>query len=361
MKKNTQVIIAGGGPAGIATALSLTQRGIECAVVDDRTSVSIKAGETIPPNAKPVLVRSGIDHLLAAPEHLPCYGNRFLWGDENISDHDFFSNVHGNGWHVNRLFFEEQLQQYAASQGVRRIKGQVVKCNRSADGWQLTFHDSNKNVRELSCSFVADATGRACRIARLLGHKRNRLDSLTGLWSTFDLEEEVHPQYTFIQAVQDGWWYAAPLSGKKLALAFMTDADLLDLRMQQMPYFLKTAKECSLVEPLIQKIIDPPAAHPFVRTASTSFIAQRYTSSYLAVGDAAYAYDPLSSYGMVSALEGGYYAGHAIADALSGNNDALTAYDVIISQAFNIYLQMRTKQYQSEKRWSDKAFWSRRK
>ena len=55
--KTTQVLIAGGGPVGLATALELGRRGIACVVVEPRTSVTHAR-----PRCKTVNVRT-MEHL----------------------------------------------------------------------------------------------------------------------------------------------------------------------------------------------------------------------------------------------------------------------------------------------------------
>jgi flavin-dependent dehydrogenase len=372
MKSNISVLIAGGGPAGIATALSLLNRGIPCMIVEPGielpasglsaagTPAVHKVGETIPPNAKPMLIRSGIDHLLADPAHLPCYGNSFLWGSNVVSETNFFSQTDQQGWHINRTFFEQQLRQLALSRGVIWAKGQrVMHCKKENDGWQVMLQTED-NGQSVSCDFLVDATGRSCRIARSLGLQRTRLDNLTGVSAMVTTAEKIQPYHTFIEATAGGWWYAAPLSDKKLSLAFMTDADLMDKQMQEADHFLENAVKTTLIGTLLKSRLIDENLRTTLHPASTSLLAQRFGDSWLAVGDAAYAFDPLSSYGIVSALEGGYYAGHAIADALLGEEDALPVYDGIISQAFHIYLKMHAQQYQQEQRWKDSAFWGRR-
>src|SRR5215813_14012972 len=53
----TQVLIAGGGPVGLATAVELGLRGVECVVIEPRTSVSHAR-----PRCKTVNVRT-MEHL----------------------------------------------------------------------------------------------------------------------------------------------------------------------------------------------------------------------------------------------------------------------------------------------------------
>ena len=80
----------------------------------------------------------------------------------------------------------------------------------------------------------------------------------------------------------------------------------------------------------------------------------------MAVGDAAFAYDPISSYGISSALGSGYYAGNAIADYLRGYKEAQLAYRMVTERAFFQYLHMLRHQYLQEQRWLNSPFWNRR-
>lgn len=325
-----KVLIAGGGPAGMATAIVLRSRGIDCTIAEQVAVPPIKAGETIPPNAKALFAKLGIDALLNDAAHLPCYGNKFIWGEAGAKD--FFSSVHGHGWHLNRMQFELQLRDHVQRIGVNWID----------DSWQ-----ANNNY-----DFIVDATGRASRVARSFGIQRKRLDMLTGYWCVLQTAEQVKPFYTYIEATSNGWWYAAPLQDKKLSLAFMTDSDL-----SHAGYF-ETARTLSLIGPLLEKA--GVHGEPVVNPASTSYLTARFGPNWLAVGDAAYAYDPISSYGIASALENGFFAGHAIADHYEGNANALPSYDYLISTSFSNYLNMHAQQYLQETRWRNEPFWQRR-
>ena len=314
----------------MATAIVLRSRGIHCMIAEPVDVLLPKAGETIPPNAKALFTKLGIGSLLDSPAHLPCFGNKFIWG--KAGEKDFFSGIHGHGWHLNRTHFEAQLRAHVQSIGVKWVTARVTG--------------------DMSGNFLVDATGRASRVARSLGVQRTRLDMLTGFWCVLDTAEQVKPFYTYIEAVNNGWWYAAPLQGNKLSLAFMTDSDLPEMRD------MEAARSLSLIGPLLEKI--NLNVQPAINPASTSYLNTRFGKNWLAVGDAAYAYDPISSYGIVSSLESGFFAGHAIADHYAGNADALPAYDYLISTSFTNYLKMHSHQYLQETRWKHEPFWKRR-
>jgi 2-polyprenyl-6-methoxyphenol hydroxylase-like FAD-dependent oxidoreductase len=360
--KNTAsipVLIAGGGPSGSATALSLQARGIPCIVVDAPYPHAFKPGETLPANAQPLLRKLGIAQLLTEPEHLPCYGNRYVWGSETPSDQDFMQRLHNQGWHLDRLLFEQQLQQTCIDRGITWHKGRITDCAPQGDHRLVTIRHHNQTETQVLCRFVVDATGRPSRIARSMSAERRVLDHLAGICTRVMPAQPVELQYTFIEACANGWWYAAPMPDHSLALAFMTDSDLLDNQLLQRKYLLQQAAGTHLLKDLLHDAT-PTSYQVLTQTASTSLLTQRFGRNWLAVGDAAYAYDPVSSYGIVSSLEGGYYAGHAIADTLHGVPDALEAYDWIITQAFEVYRQMHRQQYAYEQRFGEHAFWERR-
>ncbi len=354
------VFIAGGGPAGSATALSLHARGIPCVVANASYKHAFKPGETVPANAMPLLRKLKLAHLLREPEHLACYGNRFLWGSDTVADENFMNRLHSQGWHLNRLVFEQQLQAECESKNITWYADcRIQQCIPVPNGWEVTLQHANGTVQTLQCGFIVDATGRASRISRSMGIDRKHFDHLSGICTHVTLSEPVQPQYTFIEATANGWWYAAPLPQNMLALAFMTDSNMLDQNLLNRDVFLQSAQSSQLVSGLLANVL--PNIHPMLtQTASTAMLTQRHGPNWLAVGDAAYAYDPVSSYGIVSSLEGGYYAGHAIADTFLGAKEALPAYDWAISQAFEVYLKMHHTQYSYEQRFKESAFWLRR-
>src|SRR5262249_58094658 len=81
---------------------------------------------------------------------------------------------------------------------------------------------------------------------------------------------------------------------------------------------------------------------------------------WVAVGDAAFAYDPLSGHGITSALASGRDAGRAIAAAFAGDAEALPGYADRLSRARRLYQRRRLEQYTQEHRWANRPFWGRR-
>jgi flavin-dependent dehydrogenase len=355
------VVIAGGGPAGAATAIALRQRGIPCLVLEP-AALPVKAGETIPPNALPVFQQLGIGHLLQSPQHIPCTTNTVIWGHEQPVSRHFFAEPNGNGWHINRAYFEQQLQQYAIEKGTQWHTGWSFTGMEEKDDHVLIHcisPEGQNNV--LPACFAVDASGRKASMARKAGSKRESLDRLTGYYALWPALPEALVNTTFIEASEQGWWYAASLANEQAVINFMTDADLHQLPDNSLPDWLyEQLQHTSHLKAMLQANHPQQLQQVIARPASTSCLTQPAGAYWLAVGDAACTYDPLTSYGITAALGGGIYAALAISDYLHGNTSAPDAYCYVQQTTFNNCLAMLQHQYALEQRWPDSLFWQRR-
>jgi flavin-dependent dehydrogenase len=359
-------MIIGGGPAGAATALTLRQRGIACTLLEASPSVAHKVGETLPPTALPILRTLQAEALLQQPAHLPCYGNSWLWGSPTVQEKNFMLTTQGHGWHLDRQVFETDLLALAQQKGAVLLMGhKLMQAHWHGDTqqWALdTKQAGESSTQHHHCRLVVDTSGRNSKLARCLGIPRNKYDGLTGTIGRFPLPMDGVPaQFTYTEATANGWWYAALTQGQQLVTAFMTDADLLPHSLQSLPAYWDALQQTRLIKTLFPLDYTPPSDTPLhTQAAGSSALAQVYGSGWLAVGDAAFAYDPISSYGITSALGSGIYAGHAIADHLLGHADALPAYRYVTAKAFADYLPLLGHQYALEQQWSAMPFWQRR-
>jgi flavin-dependent dehydrogenase len=82
--------------------------------------------------------------------------------------------------------------------------------------------------------------------------------------------------------------------------------------------------------------------------------------AWLAAGDAALSFDPLSSQGLLNALFTGLAAAETADGYLSGRNESVTEYVTVVDGIRDAYRGHLAAWYRSETRWPRAPFWCRR-
>lgn len=354
-KPHFPVAIIGGGPAGLATSLTLSARGVAHCIVDAKLQATHKPGEAIPPNAKPLLRQLGIDQLLTHKNHLAYYGNKASWGDDELRQEQFISDVHGNGYLLDRLLFETQLRDLIRSSFCTKLWGYKLHSVKDESSGLKLLVESKTDSYELACEYAIDATGRKASLCRQLGMLKTSLDDQFAITARIPISRPLEQQI-YIEATEHGWWYAAPIGQEHMNLMFFTSQELIPTKAE-----LSTFLNAQLPgTKFIGSMADLSDLHPdniSIMPAGTSCLDVPYGDNWLAVGDAAYSYDPISSYGITSGLAAGYYAGHALADALAGKEEGFEVYRYLMENAFQAYLEKLQAHYALEQRWPESPYW----
>jgi flavin-dependent dehydrogenase len=348
-------IVAGGGPAGSSLALVLARAGQQVALINDDRPRTFKAGEGLVPAAKRILRDLGVWEGFLAQGHLPSYGNDSMWGSEEVQSTDFTRSIDGHGWRLDRLRFDQLIFDEAKAAGAKTITGFVEKIEGQAGDWQLLLRDG----QTFNCATVVDATGRSARIARQLGAIRIDIDQLVAFHMNFKpgVEGDRYAS-SLIESVSDGWWYNALLPNGNRVVYFFTDAgDNAQKYAKSLTGFLSMTRETTFVNKRLSEYHYEPLGTPTASDARSAYLNRICGEGWLAVGDAAKSFDPLSSQGIFTSLYAGMLAGKAL---LNPAADALDSYQVAMDEVWNTFLLNRKKYYQSERRWVNEGFWERR-
>jgi flavin-dependent dehydrogenase len=359
---DVDAVVIGGGPAGCAAAIELGRAGATVVLLERSQYDGPRIGETLPPSACSVLRRLGLWDAFLADGHLHSPGTVSVWDDAGPHENDFLFNPSGQGWHLDRRRFDRTLAQTAEARGVVVHRGSHV----------LTFSMKGPNdsqvevgfggrVSRYRAPFLIDATGRASWLTRRLGTRRIRCDRLVGLVQIFATERgrAGRDARTLVEAAENGWWYTSDLPDGCVAAAFMTDADLLPRPPRDLHDFwrLQLATATHTAPRLLNAT---PVQH--LRTVSAcSYLTDRVAGAgWLAVGDAAMAWDPLSSQGIINGLESGIAAARALLDAHDGRPGGQQDYSRRLVRSFGRYRELRRHYYRQVRRWSQSVFWARR-
>jgi 2-polyprenyl-6-methoxyphenol hydroxylase-like FAD-dependent oxidoreductase len=214
----TEVLIVGGGPAGLAAAIALRQRGIDCTVVEARPAGIDKAcGEGLMPDSRETLAHLGIS-LTEADGH-PFHGIRFANSAHRV-DACFPS---GTGIGVRRPHLHALLTARAKQTGARilwnsRIQLPEVALESSPIG---TLHTALVNGQPLRFRWLVGADGQSSTVRRWAGLDRARSRSVR---FGFRTHYRVAPWSKFVEVhwARGGQLYITPVAPDCVCVVYIT-------------------------------------------------------------------------------------------------------------------------------------------
>jgi len=353
------VLIIGGGPAGAAAALTLARySALRVGLADRGQPHAQPVGEVVSPALYPLLEYLGFDREVVASHHLPAYGHAAAWGSATVHSRDYIFGGQGPGLHLDRRGFDAMLAQRARELGVSWLADTGVSA--LEPGWRCQLQPRGGPARPATARFVIDASGRGASVARATGVARHRHDQLVAVCAYYEqVPHEASSQGTFIEATEHGWYYAAPLPGQQFVVSFLTDQDLLlpsqvqqqwDAQLRATRYLRQLADYVRLGQP----------TQLTTRTAHTQFTPCPVGAAWVPAGEAAVAFDPLSSMGIGFAVSTGIEAARVAEAYCQRGADTSAAYGQHLQRLFTEYQQQHAAQYGGEARWPQAPFWQRR-
>jgi flavin-dependent dehydrogenase len=351
------VVIAGAGPAGCATAISLADFAPELRVclVDGSVPDAVQIGETVPPPIRRLLEHVGLWQRFAADGHCPSYRTVSAWGGPRLASNEFLFHAQQVGWRLDRVRFDAMLRHAAAERIAAHVKGNASAIRRVEHGWRLVVDGDSV----LTARFTVDATGRAAALARSSGLRAIDLDRLVGCYVVFRGGAD-DGEGAMIETFADGWWYTAAIPGGRRVVACMTDADLVrSLGIRRDDGFMRVLDQTNYVR--AATVATRASTAPMVRPAGSRLVTAVAGLPLLCVGDAASSFDPVSGQGIYKALRSGIFASYAIADLLRRNDESgIARYRTFVADEYSAYRETLRDYYALEQRWPDRPFWRRR-
>jgi flavin-dependent dehydrogenase len=324
-------------------------------LIESSSYDSPRIGEVLPAVARTFLDHLGIWEAFQGERFQTAHSTSSIWGQPFRSENHFIYSLQGAGWNLDRARFDAFMAERAEARDVEvRLATRVAAIESSRNGWHLDLSDGS----EIRSRFVVDATGRRAAFARRVGANTVALDHLAGFARFFSIGNDAEAG-TLIEAFPDGWWYTA-LNGNSRIVVCMTDVDIArELGLRDKDRWMKQLSEVSW----IRRSIAGAALHGslMICAANSVYLDPVCSTNWLAVGDAACAFDPLSSQGIVKALRAGIFASYAISDFLcKADTSGLVRYEHFIRREFSRYLIVHAQYCGMERRWPDSPFWSRR-
>jgi flavin-dependent dehydrogenase len=322
------VAVLGAGVAGSAAALELLAQGCTVALLHRYDPVA--RFESLSIAASSALERYGIE------PGTPIDTVHASWGSSEVR-----SARHPGARVAERQALAGMLRDLAASRGaVTTELGRLLDVIRTRGSWCLEWaqpHLSTK-VRRLQARHLVDASGRRAVLARKVGARMLCIDDLAGA-SFITGPATVAGVWT--ESVEEGWWnlcgdrdggtaafYSSPWGIRRA---------LVDLH----------AAFCS-TELARRARVDAP--RPVVRACGSQRLSICGGPGWIALGDAAWACQPLASAGIAKALRDATLVTRGLAEP--------GEYDDFQQGQFEAYFAELNRQYALESRWPLGDFWS---
>jgi menaquinone-9 beta-reductase len=309
-----EVVVVGGGPAGVATALLLRRRGHDVLLVDKARFPRDKVcGESVSPEAWRLLGELGLAAAVRELAPWPVRGMR-LTAPDGTCFAGLYPEDRPAGFAVRRLRLDETLLAGARQARVEvreaaAVTGLLTR-GREVRGVELA------SGRVIEARLVVGADGRGSLVARALGvfrlHPRLRKFALrahvSGMQGLTELGE--------MHVARGAYCGVAPLGPPRANVAFVLEASALAGCGDLEAFFWRSLRRWpALVERLQGASIERPRAVGPLAVEALRLSAP----GALLVGDAAGFYDPFTGEGVTLALRSAELAAEVAHTALAAS------------------------------------------
>jgi len=313
-----EIAIVGAGPAGATVARLMAEAGREVLLLHSAQR-QVRRLEVLPPGASPLVEALGLTRLLARPDiALPCLGIRRSWASAGIAFDDFLRRPGGTGHVVDREAFDAALRDSARLAGARIVEGaRLTGARRVAGGLLMEC-----GTAVITARFAVDATGRVGAFARRLG--ATRIVDTPLFARRVQADATCRAGWLDVAAMPHGWRY--DVSGPGGA----REAWLLSRRAG-------SAQSSSL--------------------AGMARLDCAAGEDWLAIGDAASAFDPLASQGLWQALASALSAADTLRASSTTRRPALVQHARRIAETWDRTRLELPGIYAGAERFVDQPFW----
>ncbi|GLT19080.1 hypothetical protein GCM10007938_28620 [Vibrio zhanjiangensis] len=360
------VLVIGAGPSGASAALTLlTHTPLSVILIEQSDLQKLRVGESVSAS-----LFSIIDYLQIQRRDFgddcfkPTQGNSAFWGsDISANRHAIFAPDRAT-YQVNREVFDMTLLEHVVERGgtlFPRTKSKGVHAL-GRRGYRVDVSHPQHGKFSITCRYLIDASGRNSLIGQSLGASVRQYDRLTGVGAFFNTRHASLEQRQLIESDEFGWWYSAALSENTLVVTYFSDFELIAKqrlnRIAGWQQHLARSHHMSAWVDGASSIDDTL----WIRPAGTHFSQFTQVDNYIPVGDAACAFDPISSMGLGFAMASGCQAASVIGNSATPQKlkENCRVYQDDLARQFEQYMKLKQQFYTKEQRWRHAEFWRKR-
>jgi flavin-dependent dehydrogenase len=357
--RRCDVVVVGAGVAGSVVAARLAASGFDVALLERSLFDVPRHGEFLSSIAATAIDHCGLLDLNWRSEHLEA--NEFLsvWENSPYERNSIFD-PRGRPVVLDRTKFDQAFATAAQLRGALLIESATFRnAERCDDRWRVSY-ERGPDTRDISASFLTICYGRNGPKLPFSRLRRHRIDKLICLGLRIGgYRGDTRPA---VETYASGWTYSVGLPGKTLMVNLFTESEGRSHRISKsMGFLLDNISKCPIAASRVlgAQPRDSSAVSTFVADASSTWVRPAVGPGWCLAGDSAQAVDPLSSSGILRALEQANFVSQALVKRGPSSDIILDDYASYLDVTYKKYLAERRQVY-SYARHRETLFWLRR-
>lgn len=345
-RRECDVLVVGGGPAGTTIAGLLAQKGRHVVVLEKDRFPRFHIGESLLPLNLPLFERLGVAEEVerigvfkpgaevVSDEHAQAATFRF--------DHNPYLSI-DHSYHVMRADFDKLLLDNSFRLGATVLEGvRVTEIDLGGEGRsRITAVSPDGAPLHWFARFLVDASGRETLLLKHLGlkqvDKHNNTAAVYGHFRNVHRRSDVVAGMITMHLFQHGWFWMIPLPDDVTSVGLVGTRSFFRTRTENLDGFFARAIAAS--PSVAERMTNAEPIGPLVATANYSYKSRRYAGDgYILIGDAAAFIDPLFSSGVMMAMSSAAFAAdvvHTWLDDRKAGKRLMRAYERKLQSGLN--------------------------